>query len=70
MVNTWYLFNHDVNSSCALLTDPETVKVNVPAVGVISSQTLFSVPVPTRVPVAVPDKVTEPVPQNDKQTHS
>lgn len=51
------------HSSCAFNTEPETVKVKVPAVGVkISDTRVGKAPVPTRLPVNTPDSVMVPVP--------
>jgi hypothetical protein len=44
------------------VTDPDTVNVQLPAVGVNVSDTRSFTPVPVSVPDPVPDSVTEPVP--------
>lgn len=54
---------HATYSNCACVTDPLTVSVKVPAVGVNVSDTRLATPVPTSGPaVDVPDSVTVPVP--------
>ena len=50
-------------SSCAFVTDPDTVSINDPAVGVNVRPTRSLLPVPTKGPsVLTPDSVTVPVP--------
>ena len=49
-------------SNCALVTEPFTVNVRLPAVGVKVKTDLALAVVPLNVPVNVPDNVTVPVP--------
>jgi hypothetical protein len=57
---------HDVTygpaSSCAFNTDPATVQVNDPAVGVNVTDTRCPAPVPVRTPEETPLRVMLPVP--------
>ena len=49
-------------SNCQSVTEPLTVRVKSPAVGVKVKETLLFAPVPTKLPENAPDKVTVPVP--------
>jgi hypothetical protein len=53
---------NDPASICAFVTDPVTVHVTVPAVGVKVCVTRCVAPVPTSAPVAAPDFVIVPEP--------